>query len=232
MIPVRFSGRAAKKLVYNLLRSADIDQGLERLKKLPSRKVINPLFSFLYHGDPIVKWNAVRAMGVVADHLAREDIESARTIIRRLMWNLNDESGGIGWGSCEAMGEILARNQDLAEEYSMMLKSYARKDMNYQEHEFMQRGVLWGLGRLAQERPGLVKDITSSIAPFLSSSDSQIRGHAAWIAGLLKNACLRDKLKSLTHDYSEIDIFINNKLITRTISALAEDALINLKSGN
>jgi len=38
--------------------------------------------------------------------------------MRRLMWNLNDESGGIGWGNPEAMGEILACHEALANEYA------------------------------------------------------------------------------------------------------------------
>ncbi|MEA3417440.1 MAG: hypothetical protein U9R02_15080 [Thermodesulfobacteriota bacterium] len=53
-------------------------------------------------------------MGVVVSNLADHDMESARVIMRRLIWNLNDESGGIGWGSPEAMGEIMARNNRLA----------------------------------------------------------------------------------------------------------------------
>jgi hypothetical protein len=58
--------------------------------------VINTLFSFLYNSDPAIKWNAATAMGAAVARLAHEDTESARVIIRRLMWNLNDESGGIG----------------------------------------------------------------------------------------------------------------------------------------
>jgi hypothetical protein len=46
-------------------------------------------------------------MGEVMAHLADKDMESARVIMRRLMWSLNDESGGIGWGAPEAMGEIV-----------------------------------------------------------------------------------------------------------------------------
>lgn len=230
MILKRLSGRAVKDQVYSLLRSTHIDQALETLQRIPSRKVINPLFSFLYHGDQVVKWNTVRAMGIITDYIAHDDMESARTVVRRLMWNLNDESGGIGWGSCEAMGEILALNRDLAKEYSTMLLSYAKKDGNYQEHELMQRGVLWGIGRLAQKRPELANDIAPSIEPYLSSPDSVVRGHAAWVAGLLNNPVLCDGLKSLAADCTEIDIFLSNKLITRKISALANEAIEKSRS--
>ncbi len=63
-------------------------------------------------------------MGRVAADLADRDMESARVVVRRLMWNLNDESGGIGWGSPEAMGEIMACHEGLAEEYSCILISF------------------------------------------------------------------------------------------------------------
>jgi len=96
--------------------------------------VINPLFSFLYNNDEQVRWRTVTAFGAVVAKLADEDMEAARIIMRRLMWNLNDESGGIGWGSPEAMGETLARHEGLAKEYARILLSYARQDGNYLEH--------------------------------------------------------------------------------------------------
>jgi len=53
-------------------------------------------------------------MGRVVSSLAEKDMESARVVMRRLMWNLNEESGGIGWGCPEAMGETMARSAPLA----------------------------------------------------------------------------------------------------------------------
>ena len=81
------------------------------------------LFSFLCHHDQKIKWRAVTAMGMVISNLAEKEMESARVIMRRLMWSLNDESGGIGWGAPEAMAEIIACHQGLAEEYTHILIS-------------------------------------------------------------------------------------------------------------
>ena len=52
-------------------------------------------------------------MGAVVANLAEKDMESARVVMRRLMWSLNDESGDIGWSRPEAMGEIIASHGDL-----------------------------------------------------------------------------------------------------------------------
>lgn len=95
-------------------------------------------------------------MGAFVANLADEDIESARVIVRRLMWQLNDESGGIGWGAPEVMGEILARHEGLAGEYANILTSHIKEDGNSLEHEPLQRDALWGVARLAQVRPDLV----------------------------------------------------------------------------
>ena len=96
-------GRRLKKDVRLLLGKDNFPLALDRIAQLPHRRVVNPLFSFLYHGNPMVRWRAVTAMGRVVSRQAENDMASAQNIIRRLMWNLNDESGGIGWGSPEAL---------------------------------------------------------------------------------------------------------------------------------
>jgi len=151
-------GRILKQGVLELLRSEKLDFALEALCKIPPRQVINALFSFLYSTEEQIKWRAVTAMGAAVARLADVEMEPARIIMRRLMWNLNDESGGIGWGNPEAMGEILACHEALANEYAPILISYARKDGNYLELEMLQRGLLWGVARLSQVRPYLVLD--------------------------------------------------------------------------
>lgn len=217
--------RILKRRVFELLQSNDSRIALEELCQHPPRKVINSLFSFLYDSDPRIKWNAVTAMGAVVAKLALEDTESARDIVRRLMWNLNDESGGIGWGSPEAMGEILARSEILGNEYSKMLISYAREDGNYQEQELMQRGVLWGIGRVSEVYPELVKDATPYITRYLQSSDSSVRGHAAWLMGLLGAEEARSKLEHLLKDTAVFQIFRDHRLIEVQVREMAEEAI-------
>jgi len=151
--------RRLKKQILSLLQSQDFfGAGLAAITASPARQVINPLFGFLYHGDALVRWYAVTAMGAVVAQLADHERESARVIMRRLMWNLNDESGGMGWGSPDAMGEIMARHHGLAQEYACILISYLNPHGNYLEHEGLQQGTLWGLGRMAHTFPELVKE--------------------------------------------------------------------------
>ena len=226
----KLGGRVLKQRVLKLLKSTDFDLSLEELCQVPARQVINPLFSFLYNSDEQVRWRAITAMGAVVAKLADEDMEAARIIMRRLMWNLNDESGGMGWGSPEAMGEILARHEGLAKEYARILISYAREDGNYLELEPLQRGLLWGIGRLSQVRPALVKDAIPYLIPYLKSGDATVRGLASWIMGLLMVQEARPDLKRLEGDNAELQMYMERKPITRSVKELAQEALKRLPS--
>ena len=197
-------GRQLKKEILELLSHKDFEKSLEKIRQLPARQAVNPLFSFFYNSDELVKWRAVAAMGAVVSNLADHDMESARVIMRRLIWNLNDESGGIGWGSPEAMGEIMARHERLAGEYHKILVSYIMPDGNYLEHEILQRGVLWGIGRLAHARPHLVKNFADLLCPYMESPDPILRGLAAWAAKPICTKRTESFLSRLDDDNSKI----------------------------
>ncbi len=215
------AGRQLKKETLELLSHKDFENGLEKIIQLSARQVVNPLFSFFYNSNELVRWRAVTAMGAVVSNLADHDMESARVIMRRLIWNLNDESGGIGWGSPEAMGEIMAGHDRLAEEYHNILISYIMPDGNYIEHEILQRGVLWGIGRLAHARPHLVKNFANLLCPYMESPDPILRGFAAWTAGLFDCKTTRILLKRLENDQAILTIYLNGKLEEFTVAQLA-----------
>ncbi len=217
--------RQLKKILLPLLKKEEFEKSLEEICFMPARRVVNPLFSFFYSTDEWVKWRAVTAAGVVVARLAHKDLESARIVMRRLMWNLNDESGGIGWGSPEAMGEIMARHDGLAREYACILVSYINEAGNFLEHEMLQRGVLWGLGRLAHTRPELVQDASVYLPPFMQSKDAVHRGLAAWVAGAIPSEMTKSLLKRLVTDKARINIFIRMNLVERTVGQLAAEAL-------
>jgi hypothetical protein len=217
--------RQLKKKILELLDSDDLEQSLDEICQLPARKAVNPLFSFFYHTNELIKWRAITAMGAVVSGLADQDMESARVVMRRLIWNLNDESGGIGWGSPEAMGEIMARHSKMAEEYAFLLVSYVNEGGNYLEHPILQRGVLWGLGRLAHSRPRLVNHAAPFLLPYMRSEDAYHRGLSAWAAGALDSDLTKSLLQHLCDDNAVINIFIDMNLIEITVGQLVRKAL-------
>ena len=151
--------RTFKKEVLKFLEQNDFENNLSDIHKFPTGKLINTLFSFLFSTNKTVKANTITAMGEVVSKIAEDDIESARIIMRRLMLNLNDESGGIGWGAPEAMGEIMARNEKMAEEYYKILISYTPGGGNYLDFEDLQKDVIAGLKRLSAVHPELVEEV-------------------------------------------------------------------------
>ncbi|MBW1670503.1 MAG: HEAT repeat domain-containing protein [Deltaproteobacteria bacterium] len=171
------SPRILRHRVRELLGSGDLEQVLMELKKIPQRKAINSLISVFYDSNPDIKLKAISAFGQVVADLANEDMEAARVILRRLMWMLNDESGGIGWGVPEAMAEAMACHPRLAEEYVRILLSYIREDGNFLEFEPLRRGALWGIWRLAQVYPEMLIEFEAAkyIRPYLEDDDPSSR---------------------------------------------------------
>jgi hypothetical protein len=213
--------RQLKKQVMWLFQTRELPAAMSVLVDMPARRVVNPLFGLLYHGDPRVRWYAIAAMGQVVSRLAEGDMESARVIMRRLMWNLNDESGGMGWGSPEAMGEIMACQPRLAEEYASILVSYLNPDGNFLEHEGLQAGALWAVGRLARAHPHLVTDAPAFITPHFASPNAALRGMALWAARPLSAQGGDPRVQGLTSDGNTILLFEDGALVKTTISALA-----------
>jgi hypothetical protein len=221
----KIGGRKLKKIIAELLRTPDFEQGLDAICQLPARQAVNPLFSFLCGPDERVKWRAVTAMGRVVSNLAAFDFESARVIIRRFIWQLNDESGGIGWGCPESMAEAMAQNERLAEEYGCMLISYVQPTGNYLEHEILQRGVVWGIGRLAHRRPAYVRRAAALLLPYMESADPILRGLAVWAAIPLAGTESIARLQQLTDDRSELCIYNDGRMLRYSVGRLAGTAL-------
>jgi hypothetical protein len=216
----------------DLLRDGDLDRLLVELRQWPPGKLLNPLFSGICSADEQVKWRAVAAMGQTVARLADQDMEAARVVMRRFMWSLNDESGGIGWGVPEAMAEVMAAHAGLAEEYAHILVAFMRKDGFYLEYEPLQRGLMWGLARLARVRPGLLRDRDASLylQSYLDSPDAQVRGLAALALGYLKDSKAAPQLETLRADAAPVRFYEEGRIKTAAVGELAGRALRCLSS--
>jgi hypothetical protein len=218
-------GRELKRIVASLLGSESFPAAWDSIRHLPGRQVVNPLFACFCHRDPLLRWRAVTAMGLVVSRLADEDMESARVVMRRFMWNLNEESGGIGWGCPEAMGECMALSERLADEYGCILWSYLHPERNFIEHPALQEGVLWGLGRLSHARPATPVGSTELLTPFLGSPAAALRGLAARACGPLSDARLKSLLEKLAADDASFQLYRGERLEVCSVGELAMQAL-------
>jgi HEAT repeat protein len=223
-----------RRRISSRLKTEPLDVILAEVRRLPPRKTVSSLIAGLFNSDGNVRWHAVSALGVVMALLAKEDMEAARNIMRRLMWSLNDESGNIGWGVPEAMAEIMANHDGLAEEYAHILVAYMREDGCYLELPPLQRGLMWGAGRLAGARPDLLKkwEAPAYLLPYLDSEDPEVRGLAARALGILRVEGVKEKLAVLKNDSSGILLYDKEKLKTTTVGELAGEALALILSSD
>jgi len=212
-----------------LLRAGDIDPAAAELRRLPGRRFVNSLRSALC-SDEEVKWPAVALIGLLTAELAERDLESARVVMRTLMWNLTEECGGIPWGVPEAMAEIMACHEILASDYAPILVSYTREDGNFLEYEPLQRGVVWGIGRLAQVRPELLRanEAGRFLVPYLGSDDATVRGRAAWALGLIGTREAGANLERIRDDREEVRIYLDRELLRSSVGELASQALARI----
>ena len=219
------SERKIKKQLPGLLQG-DLETALAEISKLPVQPAVSGLISCLFRTEEAIKWHAVTAIGQFMNDLTGRDIEAARIFMRRLLWSMNEESGGIGWGIPEAMAEIMAINSRLAKEYANMLVSYMREE-NYLELPSLQRGLLWGIARLAQVRPELLRsyDADGYLSDYLESRDRAVVGLAARAFGFLKVKDAVPHLELLIDDPLALRIYEDNQFVDTTVGQVAERAL-------
>lgn len=230
--------RRLRKEVFSLLANESWDDISDQIKSYRNKDISHHLFSALCSIEPVVKQNAINSFGLVVSNMAEENMEEARKIMRRFLWSLNDESGGIGWGAPEAMGEIMAVNRNLFQEYVHMLISYMREDGpellqdgNYLELPALQRGLLWGVARLTQERPEEMSElgVERDLVAYLESEDDIVKGIAAHSLGMFKNKKLISYLQKLEDNTTAFIFYWNHKFIKTTVRDRAKQSITQLE---
>ncbi len=186
----RPNGRKLRQTVVDCIGDADSERALSELGRRGGvRRLIRPAVSLIGSENEELKSGAINAIGWIVSTLAEQDLEAARDVVRRLIWALTEECGGIGWGAPEAIGEILVKHEGLANEYADILLSYARVDSDlYLDHTPLQCDVLRGLRRMACARPELLRDkgVGCCLRPHLAASDPEIAALAMEVDGLVR----------------------------------------------
>ncbi len=237
------SRRQRKEDILTLIGREDLslEDISTRLASYPAQDVINALFPILCRTEPLLRWRAVSCMGRSVARLAEEDLEAARIVMRRFLWSLNDESGGIGWGAPESMAEAMCEHAVLAQEYAHMLVSYMREDGeepcqdgNYLEHPLLQRGVLWGVVRLSSCQPQLLfdKEVGPELLPYLHSDDAEIRALACSAVGYLGIKAAKGLVAQLAADNAEVTLYTQGQFIHSRVAEYAARALEQLNDAS
>lgn len=185
----------------------------------------------MVHPQPEIKWRAVRLAGMLVAKLAKTDIEAGRVYLRRLMWNLTEESGGCAWGTPELMAEAMTCNKQLADEFGSILISYAVPSENFLDHDPLRRGAVWGVGRLAQIFPEIAQSAMKYFCASLKAEDDYIRGYSCWALKYMQvPAGCQEIIASLSHDTGEIELYSQDISKYVTVADLSRETLECLSS--
>lgn len=93
---------------------------------------------------------------MLTDSIAHKNPERARIIMRRIFWELNDESGGSLWVAPEAAGELIYHQPELFRDYVSILASFM-------DDPILKPGVIRALRRINGAHPDLIKSEVPSI---------------------------------------------------------------------
>lgn len=115
------------------------------------------LLARLNHPDLEVRRQVAEEIGRWAEEVFPRDPEGVREVMRRLMWSLTEESGGIGWGAPLAMAEMALRVRELAEDFAPIILSYIRPEGNALEFKPLFLEALEAVSRLAEGRPEVLE---------------------------------------------------------------------------
>ncbi|MFZ8831077.1 MAG: DVU0298 family protein [Thermodesulfobacteriaceae bacterium] len=184
-----------------MLERVDLKELPQAFGVYPPSSIVSYFIGAFLHRDEHVRWKAVYAFGLTVAKIAEAEMERARIIIRRLMWMLNEESGGMGWGVGEGYAEALFHSEKLKNEYLQLYLSYLWPEGNYLEFPPAQRGFAWGIGRLAQRYEEEVIKLSGHeyLVLHLSSEDPTVSFLSLW--SLMQFKSLRKSLKK--EDYFE-----------------------------
>jgi hypothetical protein len=135
-----------KKSILHALESNDLDAVASLVKD--NKRALAILVRISYDKETLAAWRAIKAVGLAAKALVKTDHEFLREAVRKLLWSLSDESGGIGWSAPELLGEIVSADPN---RFSDIIPLIAQ--VYEVEEEVFRPGVVYALARIAETAP-------------------------------------------------------------------------------
>ncbi len=208
--------RLSKDEVVNLLEHKKIDFLAEQI--VAKKSNLRFLHRLLCAQDQLIRWRAIEAMGVVGKRLAAQDPEKVQVLLRTLLWTMNDESGGIGWGAPECIGEIIHHCPQLFSEFAPIVLSYT-------EEEMLLPGVIWAAGRIAQADPAMVQEFMPTYKNFLHHQSPVVRGYVLHLLQIM-GVKLGPEYGYLQGDDARVLLYEAGELQETTVNQLAKPSLL------
>ena len=178
--------RSYKNELRALLESGQWRENLDAMAA-GGTAAVGPLMSFLAR-EPVLRLRAAIALGRTTGELHKTHPDAARDVMRRLNWRMSEESGNIGWGVPEAIGEVLAQCPALARDFHRIFFSTLLDlgfDDNYVDNDVLRRSCYFAIGRFVHACPQYGEQVRPLLRKGLRDTDAACTGYAAWALGLL-----------------------------------------------
>lgn len=205
----------SKKEVEELVRAYQIEPLLRAAGH--DKKTIRHLQRLLCSNDELLRLRAAEILGRACAVAAAREPKAVVALLQGLFYPFT-YSNASGWGSIEAIGEIIANVPTLFAGYISTL-------YQFMDDEQLRPKVIWALARIAKARPDLLRRAPSRVLPFLHSADPQTRANTIWLLSNLSKQETRDILKGLRDDRSEVTIYEAGEISKKTIGQLAAEGL-------
>ncbi len=212
--------RSIKSDVKGLLERYDLKSIIELAMDNP--RIVSALISMSYDKNSLLTWRAMEAMGLVVAAISKNSPEQAGEIVRRLLWSITEESGGIGWTAIEMLAEIVVNDPERYRNLVALL-------MEFYDEEIFKDGVLYAIGRIGGRRPELLVDYSDKIEGIISDGMSSKYPRVRGLALIAYNR-LRDRLQNIDHkqinrlkkDESTFNVYEKGRLINRRVNEVLQ----------
>jgi len=222
-----------KKTLFHALERNDLETIVSLAQK--NKRALSQLVRFAYDKDTLVGWRAIKAIGRVSEVLVKTDNEYLRVTIRKLLWSLTDESGGIGWSAPEILGEIVRADP---EKFSDIIPLIA--GVYEIEENVFRPGVMYALANIAETAPERVACYQKIIIMALVDTAPLVRIYALMLIEKIWHISVENNLwskeyihrilkiiHSLKKDAGVGIIYINNSYSDIQVGEIAQKVINN-----
>jgi hypothetical protein len=188
------------------------------------RQVLSQLVRLAYDKETLVGRRAIEAIGMIARDRSDADHPVFRELIRKLLWSLSDESGGIGWSAPEILGEIVSADTEHFHDIVPLIAQV----FTIEERVF-RAGVLYALWRIAQADPGASQAYLHLAIQGLYDPEPLVRVYGLMMLDALKGVLTPDQERAvrvhkdkLADDNAEVWLYESGAFQNHTVGEIAQ----------
>ena len=213
-----------KKFILHSLESNNLDAVVSFIQE--NRKALSLLIRMAYDKETLVGWRAIKAVGRVAKALGKDQNEFLRITMRKLLWSLSDESGGIGWAAPELLGEIVCSDPEgFADIIPLIAEVYDIEEQTFRP------GVVYALASVAAVSPELIVNYQKVIIKSLVDKNPLIKIYALELVELIWPVACRNNIWSMEYQ-AKLNSVVNNMTNDNGVAWIYQDnAFIDIEVG-